>query len=64
MRIIANHIHAIKALAATSTDSLDYTTLYSIYKNAISLAHTLHSSKNLTDQFTTLATENEDLMLK
>jgi hypothetical protein len=38
--------------------------LLSSYENVISLTHTLHSSENLTNQFTALATENEDLMLK
>jgi hypothetical protein len=64
MRIIADHIRAIEALATTSTDSLDHAMLHSSYENAISLAHALHSSENLTDQFTALATENEDLMLE
>jgi hypothetical protein len=64
VRIIADHVCAIEALAATSTDSLDYATLHSSYENAISLARALHSSENLTDRFTALATENEDLALE
>jgi hypothetical protein len=64
IRIIADHARAIEALAAASADSLDHATLLSSYKNAISLAHTLHSSENLTDRFATLATENEDLTLE
>jgi hypothetical protein len=64
MRIITDHIHPIEALAATSADSLNYAMLCSSYENAISLTSTLHSSKNLTDQFTTLPTENKDLVLK
>jgi hypothetical protein len=64
VRIVADHIHAIKALAAASVDSLDHTTLRSSYENAISLAHALHSSENLTDRFTALATKNEDLALE
>jgi hypothetical protein len=64
MRIVTNYVHAIEALAAASADSLDHAMLRSSYKNAISLAHTLHSSKNLSDQFTALATKNEDLVLK
>jgi hypothetical protein len=63
MRIIAYHVRAIEALTATSTDSLDHATLYSSHENAISLARTLYSSENLTDQFTALATENKDLVL-
>jgi hypothetical protein len=38
--------------------------LLSSYENMISLACTLHSSENLTNEFTTLTTENEDLMLE
>jgi hypothetical protein len=34
------------------------------YDNGINLADTLHSSKNLTDQFTALVTETKDLMLE
>jgi hypothetical protein len=64
VRIIADHARAIEALAATSANSLDHATLLSSYENAISLARTLHSSENLTDQFATLGTENEDLALE
>jgi hypothetical protein len=64
VRIVANHVRAIQALAAASADSLDHATLRSSYENAISLTHALHSSENLTDRFTTLATENEDLTLE
>jgi hypothetical protein len=49
MRIIADHIRTIEALAAASTDSLDHATLHSSYENAISLTCALHSSENLTD---------------
>jgi hypothetical protein len=64
VRIITDHVHAIEALAAASADSLDYAMLYSSYENAISLARVLHSSENLTDRFTALATENKDLTLE
>jgi hypothetical protein len=64
MRIITNHVHTIKALATASMDSLNHTTLCSSYENVISLTCTLYSSKNLTDQFAALATENEDLVLE
>jgi hypothetical protein len=64
VRIITNHIDAVEALTAASADSLDHAMLHSSYENTISLARALHSSENLTDQFTTLATENEDLMLE
>jgi hypothetical protein len=64
VRIVADHVRAVEALAAASTNSLDHATLLSSYENAISLARTLHSSKNLTDQFATVATENEDLALE
>jgi hypothetical protein len=64
VRIVADHVRAVEALAAASTDSLDHAMLCSSYENAISLARTLHSSENLTDRFTALATENEDLALK
>jgi hypothetical protein len=64
MRIIADHLHAIEAITATSTDSHDYATLCTRYENAINLPHTLHCSKNLSNQFTMLVTETEDLALK
>jgi hypothetical protein len=64
VRIIADHARAIEALAAASVDSLDHAMLLSSYENAISLTCMLYSSKNLTDQFSALTTENEDLMLE
>jgi hypothetical protein len=64
VRIIANHARAIEALAAASANSLDHATLLSSYENAMSLTHTLYSSENLTNQFTALCTDNEDIMLK
>jgi hypothetical protein len=64
VRIIADHIRTIEALASASADSLNHAMLYSSYENTISLAHALYSSENLTDGFTTLATENKDLMLE
>jgi hypothetical protein len=64
MRIIADHICTVKALAAASADSLDHAILHSSYENAISLTCTLHSSKNLSNQFTALATKNKDLALE
>jgi hypothetical protein len=64
MRIVTDHVRAIEALAAASTDSLDHATLRSSYENAINLACVLHSSKNLTDRFAMLVTENEDLALE
>jgi hypothetical protein len=62
--IIADYACAIEALTTTSANSIDYTMLLSSYKNVISLTCILHSSKNLTDQFVTLATKNVDLVLK
>jgi hypothetical protein len=64
IRIIADDVRAVEALAAAAANSLDHAMLLSSYENAISLARTLHSSENLTDQFATLATENEDLALE
>jgi hypothetical protein len=64
VRIVADHIRAVEALAAASADSLDHATLHSSYENAISLTRTLYSSENLTDRFTALANENEDLTLE
>jgi hypothetical protein len=64
IRIIADHTRAVKALATTSANSLDYAMLLSSYENAIILAYALHSSENLTDQFAALATKNEDLALE
>jgi hypothetical protein len=64
MRIVADHIHTVEALATASMDSVNYATLHSSYENMISLTHALHSSKNLTNWFTDLTTENEDLTLE
>jgi hypothetical protein len=64
MIIIADHICAITALAATSVNSLNYATLQTSYKNAINPARALHSSGNLSNQFAMLVTENEDVGLK
>jgi hypothetical protein len=64
VRIVADHIHAVEALAATSANSLDHATLCTSYENAINLDCALHSSENLADRFATLAAENEDLALK
>jgi hypothetical protein len=64
MRIISDHTHAIEALTAASTDSLDYAMLHSSYENVINLTCILHSSENLTNWFATLVTKNEDLALK
>jgi hypothetical protein len=64
IRIITNHIYAIEAFAATSTNSLNDAILLSYYENASSLTRTPYSSKNLNDQCATLATKNEDLILK
>jgi hypothetical protein len=64
MRIITDHVRAVKALTGTSANSLDHATLCSTYENAIDLARVLHSSENLTDRFAMLVTENEDLTLK
>jgi hypothetical protein len=64
MRIVSDHTRAIEALAAASADSLDHATLRSSYENMINLAHVLHSSENLTNQFAMLVTENKDLALE
>jgi hypothetical protein len=64
VRIVSDDAHAIEALATASADSLDHATLRSSYENAINLARALHSSENLTDRFTALVTENEDLTLE
>jgi hypothetical protein len=64
IRIIADYIHAIEALTTTSVNSLDHAMLLSSYENMISLAYTLYSRENLTNQYATLATKNKDLMLK
>jgi hypothetical protein len=64
VRIVTDHVHAIKALAATAADCLDHAMLRSSYENTINLAWVLYSSENLTDWFDTLVTENEDLALE
>jgi hypothetical protein len=64
VRIISDYACAVEALAAASADSLNHAMLRSSYENAINLACILHSSKNLTNQYTMLITENEDLALE
>jgi hypothetical protein len=63
VKIVTVYACAIEALAAASMEYLYHTTLHTSYENAINLACTLHSSKNLTDRFATLVTETEELML-
>jgi hypothetical protein len=62
--LAASHAHAPEALATTSADSLDHAILCTSYENAINLTHILYSSENLTNQFATLVTETEDLILE
>jgi hypothetical protein len=64
VKIIASYTGALEAISTTFADSLDPATLNTCYVNAIPLAHTLNSSENLTDQFTTSVTEAEDIALK
>jgi hypothetical protein len=63
MQILVDHARTIKALAATSADSLDPATLRVSYEGAVNLACVLNTSENLTDQLTALATEIKDLSL-
>jgi hypothetical protein len=63
VRILADHAHAIEALAATSTDSLDPATLCASYEGAVNLTRVLNTSENLTDWFTGLTAKIEDLSL-
>jgi hypothetical protein len=63
VRILADHAHAIEALAATSADSLDPATLRASYEGAVNLTRVLNTIENLTDRFTALAAEIEDLSL-
>jgi hypothetical protein len=64
VEIVTGYTCPIKAFTATSADSLDHAMLHTTYKNAINLACTLHSSKNLTDWFAALVTETEHLMIQ
>jgi hypothetical protein len=64
VKSIAGHALALKALAPTSTDSLDPAMIHTSYINAIHPSCTLYSSENLTDWFTALVTVSQDLMLK
>jgi hypothetical protein len=64
IRIVADHICAIEALAATSANSLNHAMLCTSYENAINVTHALYFSKNLTDHVAMLAAKNEDLMLE
>jgi hypothetical protein len=63
MRILIDHAYAIEAWATTSADSFNPTTLCISYEGVVNLTHTLNTSKNLTNQFTALTTEIEDLSL-
>jgi hypothetical protein len=63
VRILADYARAIEALATTSADSFDPATLRASYEVAVNLAHTFNTSENLTDQFTALTAEIEDLSL-
>jgi hypothetical protein len=63
VRILVDHTDTIKALAATSANSFNPTTLHVSYEGAVNLTCALNTSKNLTDRFTALATEIEDLSL-
>jgi hypothetical protein len=63
VRILADHARAIEALATTSADSLDPATLRASYEGAVNLARVLNTSENLTDRFTALTAEIEDLSL-
>jgi hypothetical protein len=64
VKALANHVRAVKALTAASADSLDHATLSSSYEHAINLARVLYSSENLTNRFAVLVTENKDLALE
>jgi hypothetical protein len=64
VKIVSDHTRAVEALAAASTDSLNHAMLRSGYENAINLTCALYSSENLTNRFTALVTENEDLVLE
>jgi hypothetical protein len=63
VRILTDYACTIEALATTSTNSFDPTTLHASYEGAVNLTHALNTSKNLTDQFTALAAEIKDLSL-
>jgi hypothetical protein len=63
VRILADYARAIEALAATSADSVDPATLRVSYEGTVNLARALNTSENLTDRFTALAAEIEDLSL-
>jgi hypothetical protein len=58
---IAGYPHALEVLATTSTDSLNPTMPHTHYANDINLTHTLNTSKNWTEQFTTLLAEAKDI---
>jgi hypothetical protein len=63
VRILADYAHAIEALATTSANSLDPATLCASYEGAVNLACVLNTSENLTNWFTALTAEIEDLSL-
>jgi hypothetical protein len=63
VRILADHARTIEALATSSTDSFDPATLRASYDGGVNLAHALNTSENLTDRFTAITAEIEDLSL-
>jgi chorismate-pyruvate lyase len=64
MWIITDHTQAIEALASSPADSLDAITLRANYEGVVNLARTLNTSENLTNRFTALTAENDDLSLE
>jgi hypothetical protein len=64
VQIITDHAWAIDALASSPADSLDAVMLGTNYEGAVNLACTLNTSENLTNRFTALTAENEELSLE
>jgi hypothetical protein len=61
VKIIANYALGLEALTTVSMDNLDPAMLRTRYNNAIQLARALNVSKNLTERFATLLSDNETL---
>jgi hypothetical protein len=62
IKIIASHSRALEALATTSAYSLHPSMLLTSYVNEVNLACPLYCSDNLTDRFSVLVTDAEDIM--
>jgi hypothetical protein len=64
VKIITGYGRALEDLTATSADSLHHAMHCTSCKNVINVAHMLHSSENLSNQFATVSTDTENVTLE